>query len=152
MFGQPSFGLASGNTQQGANQLAAVNSAVSYLSSALSNEIQRTLATDLGVPIDYIEIKPGQLSTSQTNQTGVASVAQVAAGWQIGRKWFVAVNADVCTNRTQLYPNAEYRISKEFRLKATVEPSLYCTDINPALQSNVNRYQVGFDLLWQREW
>jgi len=152
MFGQPSFGLASGNSAQGANQLAAVNSAVSYLSSALSNEIQRTLTTDLGVPIDYIEIKPGQLSPSQTNQTGVASVAQVAAGWQIGRKWFVAVNADVCTNRTQLYPNAEYRISKEFRLKATVEPSLYCTDINPSLQSNVNRYQVGFDVLWQREW
>jgi translocation and assembly module TamB len=151
MFGQPSFGLASGNSTQGTNQLAAVNTAVSYLSSALSNELQRTLATDLGVPIDYIEIKPGQLSSSTTNQTGVTSVAQVAAGWQLGRSWFVTVNADVCTNRTQLYPKAEYRISKEFRVKATVEPSLYCTDVNPAIQSSVSRYQIGFDLLWQRE-
>jgi hypothetical protein len=154
MFGKPSFSLSGGNSAQGTEQLAKLQTAVSYLSSALSSELQRTLISDLGVPIDYIEIRPGEVSSGgPAGTSGVAQVAQLAAGWQIGRKWFVTVNADVCTNQTRFYPNVEFRISREFRFKTSVEPTQPCAAFRQGGEAitNYNKYQVGFDLLWERE-
>ncbi|MGH7702548.1 MAG: translocation/assembly module TamB domain-containing protein, partial [Gemmatimonadales bacterium] len=153
MFGKPSFSLSSGTSPQGPDQLAAVQTAVSYLSSALSSELQRTLISDLGIPIDYIEIRPGEVGAGgPTTPGGASQVAQLAAGWQIGRKWFVTLNADVCTNLTRLYPNVEFRISGEFRLKSSVEPTQSCSALRQGESLSLyNRYQIGFDLLWDRE-
>ncbi|MEP6572265.1 MAG: translocation/assembly module TamB domain-containing protein [Gemmatimonadota bacterium] len=152
MFGRPSFSLSSSGGAGGFDQATALQTAVSYLSSALSSELQRTLITDLGIPLDYIEIRPG---TSSAGSVGSQlQVAQFAAGWQIGRKWFLKVNADLCTNRTQFYPDAEFRISNEFTLKASIEPTQSCSYnriFGGAALSSV-KYQVGFDLLWDREY
>jgi hypothetical protein len=76
----------------------------------------------------------------------------VAAGWQIGRKWFVSLVADLCTNAQRFYPNAEFRMSRQLRLKTSVEPAYTCqaAQINPALSTN--KYQVGLDVLWEREY
>ena len=107
----------------------------------------------LGIPIDYIEIRPGEVGTGGPTTPGSASqVAQLAAGWQIGRKWFVTLNADVCTNLARLYPNVEFRISGEFRLKSSVEPTQSCSALRQGESLSLyNRYQIGFDLLWDRE-
>lgn len=151
MFRRPTFSL-QGQGNQG-SQYAAVQAGLSYLSSALSSELQRTLISDLGVPIDYIDIRTGGAGTAGlSGQSGSAQVAQVAAGWQIGRRWFVTVVADLCTNAQRFYPSAEYRISRGLRLKASVEPAYSCQAavVNPALSTN--KYQVGLDLLWDREY
>lgn len=150
MFGRPTFSL-QGNNGQG-SQYAAVQAGLSYLSSALSSEIQRSLISDLGVPIDYLDIKTGGAGAGLAGQTGAAQVATVAAGWQIGRRWFVSVVADLCTNTQRFYPNAEFRMSRQVRLKTSVEPAYSCqVALNqPAL--SVNKYQVGLDLLWDREY
>jgi hypothetical protein len=149
MFGRPTFSLQGTNGQ--GSQYAAVQAGLSYLSSALSSEIQRSLITDLGVPIDYLDIKTGGAG-AVAGQTGTAQVATVAAGWQIGRRWFVSVVADLCTNTQRFYPNAEFRMSRQLRLKSSVEPAYSCqVALNqPAL--SVNKYQVGLDLLWDREY
>jgi translocation and assembly module TamB len=150
MFGRPTFSLQGTNGQ--GSQYAAVQAGLSYLSSALSSEIQRSLISDLGVPIDYLDIKTGGAGAGLAGQTGAAQVATVAAGWQIGRRWFVSVVADLCTNTQRFYPNAEFRMSRQVRLKTAVEPAYSCqVALNqPAL--SVNKYQVGLDLLWDREY
>lgn len=150
MFGRPTFSLQGTNGQ--GSQYAAVQAGLSYLSSALSSEIQRSLISDLGVPIDYLDIKTGGAGAGLAGQTGSAQVATVAAGWQIGRRWFVSVVADLCTNTQRFYPNAEYRMSRQLKLKTSVEPAYSCqVALNqPAL--SVSKYQVGLDLLWDREY
>ncbi len=151
MFSRPTFSL-QGQAGQG-SQYAAVQTGLSYLSSALSSEIQRTLISDLGVPIDYIDIRTGGAgAASLSGQAGAAQVAQVAAGWQIGRRWFVTLVADLCTNAQRLYPSAEFRMTRQLRLKTSLEPAYSCqVALNqPAL--SVNKYQVGLDVLWEREY
>ncbi len=151
MFRRPTFSL-QGQGGQG-SQYAAVQAGLTYLSSALSSELQRTLISDLGVPIDFIDIRTGGAGTvGLSSQSGSAQVAQVAAGWQIGRRWFVTLVADLCTNAQRFYPSAEFRISRGLRLKASVEPTYSCQAavINPALSTN--KYQVGLDVLWEREY
>jgi hypothetical protein len=152
MFGRPSFSLSSTGGAGGFDQTTALQTAVAYLSSALSSELQRTLITDLGVPLDYIEIRPG---TSSGGVLGTQSqVAQLAAGWQIGRKWFLKLNADLCTNQTQFYPDAEFRVSNEFTLKTSIEPTQSCSYSRGFGGTGLTsvKYQVGFDLLWNREY
>jgi hypothetical protein len=149
MFSRPTFSLQSSGAQGG--QYAAVQAGVSYLTSAFSSELQRTLISDLGVPIDYLDIRTGGAGTT-TGPNGPVQVAQVAAGWQIGRKWFVSVVADLCTNTQRFYPNAEFRVSGQVRVKTSVEPTYTCqaAQFNPALSTS--KYQVGLDLLWNREY
>jgi translocation and assembly module TamB len=151
MFGRPTFSL-QGNAAQG-SQYAAVQAGVSYLTSAFSSELQRSLISDLGVPIDYLDIRPGaSASAGIGGPSGSAQVAQVAAGWQIGRKWFVSLVADLCTNTQRFYPNAEFRMTRQVRLKSSVEPTYSCqaAQLNPALSTN--KYQVGLDVLWEKEY
>jgi hypothetical protein len=151
MLGRSSF--SSSDPSSGGADQTAVTSAMSYLSSALSSELQRTLVTDLRLPIDYIEIRPGTVSRpGTTSQTGATEVAQLAAGWRIGHQWFVTVRADVCTNQTRFYPDVEYRLNREFRLRATLEPVASCTDLRSTQSGNdTGRYQFGIDLIWERE-
>jgi hypothetical protein len=151
MFGRPTFSLQGQGTQ--GSQYAAVLAGVSYLTSAFSSELQRALISDLGVPIDYLDIRTGTAGGGSIGgQSGSAQVAQVAAGWQIGRKWFVALVADLCTNAQRFYPNAEFRMSRQLRFKTSVEPAYTCqaAQVNPALSTN--KYQVGLDVLWEREY
>jgi hypothetical protein len=124
-----------------------------YFSSALSSELERALIQDIGVPIDLIEIRPG-VSTG----AGTGSLTQLAAGWQIGRKSFVTLNAGFCPDFSQFsYENIgasfEFRFSREWRFQSTIEPSIQsCTGLT-RLTSLVreNPYQVGLDVLWERE-
>jgi autotransporter translocation and assembly factor TamB len=151
MFGRPTFSLQGQGTQS--SQYAAVQAGVSYLASAFSSELQRTLISDLGVPIDFLDIRTGGAGTSAFGgQSGTAQVAQVAAGWQIGRKWFVSLVADLCTNTQRFYPNAEFRMSRQLRLKTSVEPAYTCQAAQFKPDLSTSKYQVGLDVLWDREY
>ncbi len=132
----------------------AVQTTLAYFSSALSSELERALIQDIGVPIDLIEIRPGVTS----GPAGSGSLTQLAAGWQIGRKTFLTFNAGFCPDFSQLsYRNLgagiEFRFSREWRLQSTVEPTIQsCSSLAriPGLTSE-NPYQIGFDILWERE-
>jgi hypothetical protein len=153
MFGRASLGAADpGSTNQ--SQEAMLSTALTYFSSALSSELQRTLVTDLRLPIDYIEIKAGSATRATTaTQTGAVQVAQVAAGWRLGRQVFVTVRADICTNQTRFYPDVEYRFTPQFRVRTTLEPVWSCTDFRTGQSTlDSNRYQLGLDFLWEREY
>jgi hypothetical protein len=132
----------------------ALQTGLAYFSSALSSELERTLIQDLGVPIDLIEIRPGVASSP----TGGGSVTQLAAGWQIGSKTFLTFNAGFCPNLSQishrnLGASLEFRFSHEWRLQSSVEPTLQsCSGAVRITQfTGTSLYQIGFDILWERE-
>ncbi len=131
----------------------ALQTGLAYFSSALSSELERALIQDIGVPIDLIEIRPGVSS----GPAGTGSLTQLAAGWQIGRKTFLTFNAGFCPDFSQLsYRNLgaslEFRFSREWRLQSTVEPTIQsCTSLGRLYGLAENPYQIGFDVLWERE-
>ncbi len=142
LFGKPSFELSGGGPLGG--QTAALKSAVANI---VSGELERTLVSDLGVPLDYVEISPG-------DPADPLSGAQVEAGWQIGRKTFLIVNAGFCPNRPVAISNTlgasfQVRLSPEWRTEASFEPVRTCTDL--LLPQSFGR-QVGLDLFWERRY
>jgi hypothetical protein len=138
-----------------ANEATAIGleTGLAYFSSALSSELERSLIQDLGVPIDLIEIRPGISSTAGS----VSSPTQLAAGWQLGRKTFVTFNAGFCPDFSQisagnLGAGLEFRFSKEWRLQTAIEPTIERCGTAPVIPlDSRSRYQVGFDILWERE-
>jgi hypothetical protein len=136
-------------------QAGALQTGLAYFSSALSSELERTLIEDLGVPIDLIEIRPGvapgQLATGGT-------VAELAAGWQIGRKTFLTFSAGLCPELSQFTTrnfgaSLEFRFSREWRLQGSVEPTIEScgTATRFGTLTSTNPYQIGSDILWERE-
>ncbi|HEY8257284.1 MAG TPA: translocation/assembly module TamB domain-containing protein, partial [Gemmatimonadales bacterium] len=135
-------------------QGSALQTGLSYFSSALSSELERALIQDLGVPIDLIEIRPGI-----TTAAGTGTLTQLAAGWQIGKKTFLTFSAGFCPDFSQLRgrtlgASLEFRFSREWKLQSSVEPTVQsCGTLSAnAFQfTSTNPYQIGFDILWERE-
>jgi hypothetical protein len=142
MFGRPSFELAGG-------QGAFVRSAAASL---VAGEVERTVVSDLGVPLDYFEFRPG-------DPTDPYSRTQLAAGWQIGNKTFLVLNAGFCRTQQVSVANTlgaglQYRISPEWRTEASFEPVGTCV-LGPGgvVQQNASaQRQVGLDLFWERRY
>jgi autotransporter translocation and assembly factor TamB len=132
----------------------ALQTGLAYFSSALSSELERALIQDIGVPIDLIEIRPGVSSSTGTG----GSLTQLAAGWQIGKKTFLTFNAGFCPDFSQVsYKNLgaslEFRFSHEWKLQSSVEPTIQsCNNFVISNQfGNSSLYQIGLDILWERE-
>jgi translocation and assembly module TamB len=126
--------------------------AVEIFSSTLSSELERALIQDLGVPVDLIEIRPGVASGS-----GVSTATQLAAGWQLGRKTFVTFNVGFCPDLSQLSTRnlgagLEFRFSREWRLQSAFEPTIERCGTTVIPIDSRYRYQIGVDLLWEREY
>jgi hypothetical protein len=128
-----------------------VETGLSYFSSALSSELERALIQDIGIPLDLIEIRPGVSRVG-----GASSLTQVAAGWQLGQKTFLTLNAGFCPENlgqfsySNLGASLEFRFSREWSLQASVEPSLHTCRRDFGITSVVP-YQVGSDIRWERE-
>ncbi|HET7790071.1 MAG TPA: translocation/assembly module TamB domain-containing protein [Gemmatimonadales bacterium] len=145
LFGQGTFEL-SGDQSAFADKNAMVKSAVAGI---VSREVERSLVSDLGVPLDYVEIRPG-------DPADPLSGLRFTAGWQIGRKTFLLVNAGLCQSRQTTVTNAlgaslQFRFNDQWRTEASFEPVRTCSDIT--VQSNiVPPRQVGLDLFWERRY
>jgi autotransporter translocation and assembly factor TamB len=145
LFGKPSFEL-SGDQGGLTDQRALLQSAVSVV----SGELERTLVSDLGVPLDYVEIRPGAA-------TDPFSGVQLALGRQLGAKTFL-VNAGFCQGRPVAVTNTigvslQFRVSPEFRTQASFEPVRTC-GVDPLAESQATTVprQVGFDIIWERRY
>nr|MBA3498501.1 hypothetical protein [Gemmatimonadales bacterium] len=71
---------------------------------------------------------------------------------------FLTFNAGFCPDFSQLsYKNLgaslEFRFSKEWRLQTAVEPTIQsCGNFGITNRlGSTNPYQIGFDILWERE-
>jgi hypothetical protein len=128
----------------------ALETGLSYFSSALSSELERALIQDIGIPLDLIEIRPG------VSRGSGSTLTQVAAGWQLGSKTFLRFNAGFCPENlgqfsySNLGASLEFRFSKEWKLQTSVEPSLQSCRQDFGI-TTTNPYQVGADIRWERE-
>jgi len=118
------------------------------VASLVSGELERTLVSDIGVPIDYVEIRPGDPSNPLHG-------ARLTAGWQVSEKAFLVLKAGVCPGAQTSVVNTigwglQFRISPEWGTEASIEPVTTCTTpgVAPTVQSTER--QIGFDLFWQR--
>jgi translocation and assembly module TamB len=128
-----------------------LESGLAYFSSALSSELERALIQDLGVPLDLIEIRPGV-----SRGRGAQSLTQLAAGWQLGSKTFLTLNAGFCPENlgqfdyNNLGASLEFRFSREWSLQTSVEPTLQSCRTDFGI-TTTNAYQIGSDIRWERE-
>ena len=131
-------------------QANALETGLSYFSSALSSELERALIQDLGIPLDLIEIRPG-VSNGRT-----PSLTQLAAGWQLGRKTFLTLNAGFCPQNlgqftyNNLGASLEFRFSREWSLQTSMEPTLSSCRSDFGI-TTTTAHQIGADILWERE-
>ncbi len=120
----------------------------------LGNELQRWLVA-MGLQLDLLEFRPGLASSTEGS-----GLTQLAAGKQLGPKWFVMVNAGICLgagnsnlSRRNFGASLEYRMTNQFRLQASAEPVQSCTTNRTTdVFSTLTRYQLGGDLLWSRDY
>jgi len=132
----------------------AIQTATSILTSAVSSDLERALVSDMGLPVDLLEIRPALAGGTVAGGT----ITQLAAGWQLGPKLFFRLNAGFCNNQVSLGSqnlgaSVDFRFGTAWKLQASVEPTFQtcrAIGINPdyGLKSP---YQVGFDALWDRE-
>jgi hypothetical protein len=137
MFGQPSADIANADLGTAAASRKAL--LLSTAASVAAGEIERSVVSDLGVPLDYVEIRPGDPGNPLQG-------ASFAVGKQIGAKTFFIVRASLCPGAVTNAVGAslQFRISPEWRTEASVEPVGTCTSIRSTLQR-----QVGVDLFWE---
>ena len=154
LFGQPSAPIG-GEQGSVASRSAMVTSAVANL---VSGQLEQSVVSDLGIPIDYFELHP-----ESGTGTGLSG-AQLAAGWQIGRKTFLVLNAGYCGSNSgsnngsfdlssTLGASLQFRISPEWRTEASFEPVTTCnqTFLNGLAGLGATR-QIGLDLFWERRY
>ena len=69
--------------------------AVSIFSSAFVSEFERALISDLGVPLDFIEIQTGAITPGAL---GASAQTRLALGKRIGSRTFITFSAGFCPN------------------------------------------------------
>ncbi|MGH7537417.1 MAG: translocation/assembly module TamB domain-containing protein [Gemmatimonadales bacterium] len=144
MFGQPSAEIASGDPGAAAGRKALL---LSTAASIAAGELERTVVSDLGIPLDYVEIRPGDPGSPWTG-------ASFAAGWQLGAKTFFIVRASLCPGSVTslLGASLQFRISPEWRTEASVEPVGGCTSPGTVRATGNTQRQIGADLFWERRY
>ena len=150
LFGRPSFDLASGGSSTGSSSEQAIfQGALVGLAGVLSGELEQTLVADLGLPLDYIAIRPGGGSVGD-----IFGSTRVEAGTQIGERTFLTLNAGLCEvtrglSSQALGASVEYRLTRRWSMEASVEPTVQeCRPVGFLIRPPAP-YQVGFDLFWQ---
>lgn len=120
-----------------------VEESVSTLAAQVSGQLSSQLMGDLGVPLDYLEIRP------QFGLQGVEAT-EIAVGRQISDRWFVKLNPRICSKQAfsaqNLGGSLEFRMSREWSFLASADPVEVCS----VTAAGVGRLQLGFDLLWEK--
>jgi translocation and assembly module TamB len=147
LFGRPSFDLLGGAPGTGSEQ-AVLQGAIAGLAGIAAGQLEQTLVADLGLPLDYIAIRPGTAGD-------VLGTMRVEAGAQIGERTFLTLAAPLCEVRrgisSQLLgATLAYQLAGRWRLQVSIEPLLQeCRALGVAPRPSAP-YQIGLDLFWQR--
>ena len=133
----------------------AVQTGLAYFSSALSSELERALIQDIGVPIDLIEIRPGVVQRDRRRRRRSPSSRPDGRSAE-----------DVPDLQRRLLPRLQPVQLQEPRAPASSSasaasggsrarwsrPSSRARNFVISNQfGNSSLYQIGFDILWERE-
>ncbi len=151
IFGRPEFQVAAGS----GGQNALVSQTIEAALSTFSGEAGRALAQSVG--LDLFEIRP-----TVSPGGGTAGGLSLAAGVQLGPRWFVTLNAGFCIGGSETQQlsarnfgaSIEYRFAHDWRLQASAEPVQGCATnrLSDAFNTITRRYQLGADVLWSRDY
>lgn len=127
-----------------------VEESFSTLAAQVSGQLLPQLMGDIGIPLDYLEIRP---------QFGVQGAGPGQSGWsldfaigrQVSDRVFLKLNPRVCPKQAFSGWNlvafsAEFRMSREWSLLASADPVEVCQ----VSVAGAGRLQLGFDLLWEK--
>jgi hypothetical protein len=128
--------------------------ALQSLITIASSEIERMAVQESGLGIDLFEIRPGV----GIGDPASSSFHRLAIGAQLGTNWFITATAGICTSGESsgfsgrnLGASLDYRVSREWRVQLSAEPVQSCSRLSEF--SNIaRRYQLGGDILWEREY
>lgn len=144
LIGAPSVQAAAEN--RGYNQ-GISNQAVSQLAGVLSGQLEYALISDLGVPLDLVQIRPGDIGSG-------LSGTEIAIGKQfnlLGTTAFLTASQRVCPHQALSASNTgaslEFRLTRHWLFAASADP-LRCG----ALSGSEVTYQFGLDILWEKSY
>lgn len=146
LFGRPSAELVTSTTGP-RNEVSILQST---LSSLAVGELEQTLVSGLGLPLDYLAIRP---AGTDGDAFGLGAT-RVEAGTQIGERTFLTLNAGLCevqrgSTSQILGASVEYRLSRRWRFEASIEPLVRECRVTGAATPQSARYQIGADLFLQ---
>ena len=114
---------------------------------ALSGQIEYSLITDMGVPLDYLQIRP-------TTSLGGLSGFQAAFGKQfqvLGTTAFLSASPHFCSREAfrleGVGAGLEFRLNRQWLVSASVDPLRSCETGTTWTATN---YQFGADLFWEK--
>jgi translocation and assembly module TamB len=135
------------NVQAGRGVVYGLQETLSTITARVTGQYASRLLADLNVPIDYLEIRP-QFGAGQTAQ-GSQTAVDVAAGLQIGDRWFVTASPRICFDQAFTLQNVgaslEFRMSHAVGILASADPVEVCR----VGTLGSGRLQLGLDLLWE---
>lgn len=113
--------------------------------SIITGRFEQSLVSDLGIPVDYLQIRPGELRLTGT---------EFAVGKQFylfGTTGFLTARQRVCPQEIfsarNLGASLEFRLSREWLLATGLDPAQSCTSLGPTAS---DLYQFGLDLVWEK--
>jgi translocation and assembly module TamB len=124
-----------------------------WVAAQVSGQVERSLIADLGVPLDFVQIRPGEVNVLGSHG-GILSGTEIAVGKQItvlGLPAYITPSLRICQQQTwsDVGFNAELRLSRPWRLAFSRDPVGPCTGLlGPS--GTVTRNQLGVDLFWDR--
>lgn len=146
IFGTPSF-QALAQSGQGGRNAELLNTALSRLAGAISGQFEQAIA-NLGLPLDYFQIRPSEVGIAGLSGTEVAVGIQRSL---FGIPTFLTFSPRICPQAADIPVglgfSAEARLSRHFLLALSRDAVGPCTALGSADQI---RYQLGWDLFWER--
>ncbi|MGH7529569.1 MAG: translocation/assembly module TamB domain-containing protein [Gemmatimonadales bacterium] len=148
VFGAPTVQAFLGDEPEAAERRSVFEQSAQRLAGVLSGRIETAVQDQLGLPIDYFRIKPGEV------QSGLAGT-ELVLGMQVrilGQPSFLRASPRFCPRERllsldQIGINLETRISPEWGVALSVDPVQGCEAV---MAGTTRPYQFGADVFWER--
>jgi translocation and assembly module TamB len=142
MFGAPSFQAGTQSGELG-NRIV-----TQQVFGALSSQFEYALISDLGIPLDYLQIQPATTG-------GELSAVEALVGKHfevLGTSAFLTISPRVCSRQelsAAMGASLEFRLTRNWLVAAGVDPRLACGVLTPTITTN---YEFGLDLYWEKRY
>lgn len=149
VFGAPTAQAFLGNEGQASQHSTVFTKSAEQLVGVLSGKIESAVISQLGLPIDYFRIKPGEV------QSGLAGT-ELVLGMQVrifGFPSFLRASPRFCP-REQLLSldhvgiDLETRLTRQWGIATSVDPLQGCEAVMSGTAARP--YQFGVDLFWEK--
>ncbi|MFN2571735.1 MAG: translocation/assembly module TamB domain-containing protein [Gemmatimonadales bacterium] len=149
VFGAPTAQAFLGDQGENSQHSSVFQKSAQQLAGVLSGKIESAVVSQLGLPIDYFRIKPGEV------QSGLAGT-ELVLGMQIhvfGYPSFLRASPRFCP-REQLLSldhigiDLETRLSHQWGVATSIDPMQTCEAAMSGISARP--YQFGFDVFWEK--